>query len=52
VWNDLPHAWPIFLAFKLPESFQALGEIVEFIQTTSRQKANAGGIDQTLSTTA
>jgi acetyl esterase/lipase len=35
--NDLPHAWPVFVAFRLPESFQALGEIVEFIQTTSRQ---------------
>ncbi|MGH9935688.1 MAG: alpha/beta hydrolase, partial [Blastocatellia bacterium] len=33
VWNDLPHVWPIFVAFKLPESFQALGEIAEFIQT-------------------
>lgn len=52
VWNDLPHAWPILVAFKLPESFQALGEIVEFIQTTSRPKVNAGQIDQTVSTTA
>jgi epsilon-lactone hydrolase len=38
VWNDLPHAWPVFVAFRMPESFQALGEIVEFIRTTSRQK--------------
>jgi acetyl esterase/lipase len=52
VWNDLPHAWPVFVAFKIPESFQALGEIVEFIQTTSRQKANAGLIDQNVSATA
>jgi acetyl esterase/lipase len=37
VWNDLPHAWPVFVAFRMPESFQALGEIVEFIRTTSRQ---------------
>ncbi|HKQ74874.1 MAG TPA: alpha/beta hydrolase [Blastocatellia bacterium] len=42
VWNDLPHAWPILVAFKLPESFQALGEIVEFIQTTSQQNVNGG----------
>lgn len=34
VWNDLPHVWPIFVAFKLPESFQALGEIAQFIQQT------------------
>lgn len=34
VWSDLPHVWPIFVAFKLPESFQALGEIAEFIQQT------------------
>ncbi len=31
VWSDLPHVWPIFVAFKLPESFQALGEIAQFI---------------------
>jgi acetyl esterase/lipase len=37
VWNDLPHAWPVFVALRLPESFQALGEIAEFIRTTSRQ---------------
>jgi len=52
VWNDLPHAWPILVAFQLPESIQALGEIVEFIQTTSRHNANAGLIDQTASTSA
>src|SRR5262249_9627604 len=40
VWNDLPHAWPVFVALRLPESFQALGEIVEFIQTTSLQTAS------------
>lgn len=34
VESDLPHVWPIFVAFKLPESFQALGEIAEFIQQT------------------
>jgi epsilon-lactone hydrolase len=37
VWNDLPHAWPVFVAFRMPESFQALGEIVEFIRITSLQ---------------
>ena len=37
VWSDLPHVWPVFVAFRMPESFQALGEIVEFIQTTSPQ---------------
>ena len=36
VWSDLPHVWPV-VAFRMPESFQALGEIVEFIQTTSPQ---------------
>jgi acetyl esterase/lipase len=52
VWNDLPHAWPIMLAFKMPESVQALGEIVEFIQNTSRPNENVRRIDQTVSTTA
>lgn len=33
VWSDLPHAWPILVAFKLPESFQALGEIAQFINS-------------------
>jgi acetyl esterase/lipase len=37
VWNDLPHAWPVFIALRMPEAFQALGEIVEFIQTATRQ---------------
>jgi acetyl esterase/lipase len=32
VWNDLPHAWPVFTAFGMPESVRALGEIAEFIQ--------------------
>ncbi len=41
VWNDLPHAWPIMVSFKMPESFRALGEIVEFIQKTARSKTNA-----------
>jgi monoterpene epsilon-lactone hydrolase len=40
VWNDLPHVWPVFIAFKLPEARQALSEIAEFIkQQTSMQKA-------------
>ena len=34
VWNDLPHAWPVFIAFRMPESFQALGEIAQFIRQT------------------
>jgi epsilon-lactone hydrolase len=52
VWNDLPHAWPIFVAFKLPESFQALGEIVEFIKTARNQNTNDGFNNQTLNTSA
>jgi epsilon-lactone hydrolase len=34
VWSDLPHVWPVFVAFRMPESFQALGEIAQFIQQT------------------
>lgn len=49
VWSDLPHVWPIFVAFKLPESFQALSEIADFIQTASRQNADAGRVNQTVS---
>lgn len=39
VWNELPHVWPVFIAFKLPEARQAIGEIAEFIkkQTTLQQ---------------
>jgi epsilon-lactone hydrolase len=40
VWNDLPHAWPVFIAFRMPESFQALREVAEFIQTASGQNEN------------
>lgn len=50
VWSNLPHVWPIFVAFKLPESFRALGEIAEFIQTASRQNAHAGLVNQTVFT--
>lgn len=40
VWDDLPHVWPVFVAFKLPEARQALGEIADFIrQQTSLQQA-------------
>jgi epsilon-lactone hydrolase len=45
VWNDLPHAWPVFVAFRMPESFQALGEIARFIQQTG------GVVNPTVSTT-
>jgi epsilon-lactone hydrolase len=37
VWNDLPHAWPVMVAFRMPESLQALGEIAEFIKTAPGQ---------------
>jgi monoterpene epsilon-lactone hydrolase len=40
VWNNLPHAWPVFVAFRMPESFQALGEIAEFIRTASERNEN------------
>lgn len=40
VWNDMPHVWPIFAPFKIPESLTALNEIAEFIeQQTSRTEA-------------
>jgi acetyl esterase/lipase len=42
VWRDLPHVWPIAVAFKLPESLQALDEIAEFIRSTSRQGEKVG----------
>lgn len=32
VWNALPHVWPIFVAFGIPESKAVLGEIAEFIK--------------------
>lgn len=40
IWHDLPHVWPVFVTFKLPEARQAIGEIAEFIkQQTSSQQA-------------
>jgi epsilon-lactone hydrolase len=41
VWNNLPHAWPVMVAFRMPESFQALGEIAEFIRTALGQNTSA-----------
>ncbi len=32
VWENLPHVWPIAVAFNLPESHKAVGEIAQFIQ--------------------
>ena len=32
VWSGLPHVWPIFVAFGIPESKIALGEIAEFVK--------------------
>lgn len=38
--HNLPHVWPVFVAFKLPEARQTIGEIAEFIkQQTSSQQA-------------
>lgn len=38
--NGLPHVWPIFVAFGLPESRKAIAEIAEFIrQQTSSLRA-------------
>lgn len=31
VWSKLPHVWPVFVAFGIPESKAAFHEIVEFI---------------------
>ncbi|MBO0800498.1 MAG: alpha/beta hydrolase, partial [Blastocatellia bacterium] len=31
VWENLPHAWPCFAAFRLPEATQAVAEIADFI---------------------
>lgn len=32
VWNKLPHVWPIFVAFGIPESKVVLNEIAEFVK--------------------
>jgi acetyl esterase/lipase len=37
VWNKRPHVWPIFVAFGIPESKAAFGEIVEFIKERTSQ---------------
>lgn len=38
VWNKLPHVWPIFVAFGIPESKTVLGEIAEFVKQQTSQK--------------
>ena len=52
IWKDLPHAWPVFVSFKLPESFRALGEIVEFIQNNSRRNDITSRANQTINASA
>lgn len=37
VRNKMPHVWPIFVAFGIPESKAALGEIAEFIRERTSQ---------------
>ncbi len=32
IWPGLPHVWPIYIAFKLPEASTAIDEIAEFIK--------------------
>jgi epsilon-lactone hydrolase len=31
IWEDLPHAWPFLVAFKVPEACQVIDEIANFI---------------------
>jgi monoterpene epsilon-lactone hydrolase len=31
IWEDLPHAWPFLVAFKVPEASQVIDEIGNFI---------------------
>nr|QFQ13834.1 hydrolase [uncultured organism] len=40
IWSGLPHVWPIFVAYGIPESKIVLGEIAEFVkqQTSMLQK--------------
>jgi epsilon-lactone hydrolase len=33
IWDGLPHAWPYFVAFKVPESMRAVDEIGHFINS-------------------
>jgi acetyl esterase/lipase len=35
VWRGLPHGWPVYIAFKLPEARLAIDEIAQFIQQGS-----------------
>jgi acetyl esterase/lipase len=38
VWERMPHVWPIFVAYGLPEARQAIREIAEFIQPELRSE--------------
>jgi acetyl esterase/lipase len=40
IWQELPHVWPIYVAFKMPEADAAIREIADFIrQQTSVQQS-------------
>jgi acetyl esterase/lipase len=40
VLENLPHVWPIFIGFKLPEARKAIGEIADFIENQIATKAS------------
>jgi epsilon-lactone hydrolase len=40
LWEDLPHAWPVLIGFRLPEAHAAVREIADFMRhRTSAQAA-------------
>ncbi|HKX28454.1 MAG TPA: alpha/beta hydrolase [Blastocatellia bacterium] len=43
LWDDLPHAWPVMIGFKLPEARAAIMELADFI----RQRISAQSAPQT-----
>jgi epsilon-lactone hydrolase len=39
VWEQMPHVWPIFVGYGLPEARQVIAEIAEFVRETTADSA-------------
>jgi epsilon-lactone hydrolase len=40
VGNDLPHVWPIFVGYKIPEAQAAIADVFQFIQEHTGDRGN------------
>ena len=44
IWDDLPHVWPVFVRFKLPEAAATVSEIADFIRQQVETKSPARSV--------